>query len=38
MNEFVVDFEHKSTIKSWALTDFIVDWIPTAFDTTLQFK
>jgi hypothetical protein len=36
LNEFVVDFEHRSTIKSQALVDFIADWTPAAFDTTLQ--
>ena len=35
LNEFVVDFEHRSAIKSQALADFIVDWTPAAFDTTL---
>ena len=38
LNEFVVDFEHRLAIKSQALADFIVDWTPIAFDTTLQFK
>jgi hypothetical protein len=38
LNEFVVDFEHRSAIKSQALADFIADWTPTAFDTTLQFE
>ena len=37
-NEFVVDFEHRSAIKSQALVDFIADWTPAAYDTTLQFK
>jgi hypothetical protein len=37
LNEFVVDFEHRSAIKSQALADFIADWTPAAFDTTLQF-
>ena len=38
MNEFVVDFEYRSALKSQALADFIADWTPAAFDTTLQFK
>ena len=38
LNEFVVDFEHRSAIKSQALVDFIADWTPTAYDTTIQFE
>jgi ribonuclease HI len=38
LNKFVVAFEHRSAIKSQALADFIVDWTPTAFDTTIQFE
>jgi hypothetical protein len=38
LNEFVVAFEHRSTIKSQALADFIMDWTPAAFDTTIQFE
>jgi hypothetical protein len=38
LNEFVVDFKHRSTIKSQALADFIMEWIPAAFDTTIQFE
>jgi hypothetical protein len=38
LNEFVVDFTHRSTIKSKALRDFIADWTPATFDTTLQFE
>ena len=38
LNEFIVDFEHRSAIKSRALTDFIVVWTPTAYDTTIQFE
>ena len=38
LNEFVVDFEHRSAIKSQALADFIADWTPAAYDTTIQFK
>ena len=35
LNEFVVDFEHRSAIKSQALVDFIADWTPAAYDTTI---
>jgi hypothetical protein len=38
LNEYTVDFEHRSTIKSQVLTDFIADWTSSAFDTTLQFE
>ena len=38
LNEFVVDFKHRSVIKSQALVDFIADWTPTAYDTTIQFE
>jgi len=38
LNEFVVDYEHKSAIKSQALAYFITDWTPAAFDTTIQFE
>ena len=38
LNEFVVDFEHRSAIKSQALADFIVGWTPAAYDTTIQFE
>ena len=38
MNKFVVDFKHRLAIKSRALIDFIADWTPAAFDTTLQFE
>ena len=38
LNEFVVDFEHRSTIKSEALADFITDWTLAAYDTTIQFE
>ena len=38
LNEFVVDFEHRFTIKSYALLDFITYWSPVAFDTTTQFE
>ena len=34
LNEFVVDFKHKSTIKSQVIADFIVDWMPIVFNTT----
>ena len=38
LNEFVVDFKHRSVIKSQALADFIADWTPAAYDTTIQFE
>ena len=38
LNEFVVDFEQRSVIKSQVLADLIADWTPVAFDTTLQFE
>jgi len=38
LNEFVVDFEHRSAIKSEALVDFIANWTPAAYDTTTQFE
>jgi ribonuclease HI len=38
LNEFVVAFQHRSAIKSQALIDFIADWTPAAFDTTIQFE
>ena len=38
MNKFVVDFEHRSTIKSQVLTDFIADWTLTTYNTIVQFK
>ena len=38
LKEFVVDFEHRSAIKSQALADFIVDWTPAAYDTIMQFE
>lgn len=38
LNEYTVDFEHRSTIKSQAIADFIADWTPSAFDTTIQFQ
>ena len=34
----MVDFEHRSAIKSQALVDFIADSTLAAFDTTLQFE
>lgn len=34
LNECVIEFKHKSAIKSQTLADFIIDWTPTAFDTT----
>ena len=33
----MIDFEHRSAIKSQALADFIADWTLAAFDTMLQF-
>ena len=38
LNEYIVDFEHRSAIKSQVLADFIIDGTPSAFDTTLQFE
>jgi len=38
INEYAVDFEHRSTIKSQVLADFIADWTPSAFNTTLQLE
>jgi hypothetical protein len=38
LNEYFIDFEHRSAIKSQALADFIADWTPSADDTTLQFE
>jgi hypothetical protein len=38
LNKFVVDFEHRSAIKSQALADFVAYWTPTAYDTTMQFE
>ena len=37
LNKYVIKFGHISAIKTQALADFIVDWTPAAFDTTLQF-
>ncbi|XP_066315963.1 uncharacterized protein [Miscanthus floridulus] len=37
LNEYVIDFEHRSVKKSQALVDFITNWTPVVFDTTLQF-
>ena len=34
LNEFIVDFEHRSAIKSQALAD----WTPAAYNTTIQFE
>ena len=34
LNEFIVDFEHRSSIKSQAL----IDWTPVAYDTVIQFE
>ena len=38
MNKFVVDFEHRSTIKLQAQADFIADLTPAAFNTIIQFE
>ena len=38
LNEYTIDFEHRSAIKSQALASFITDWTPAAFNTTLQFE
>lgn len=38
LNEYVVDFQHRSTIKSQVLADFITDWTPAADNTTLEFQ
>ena len=38
LNEFVVDFKHRSIIKLQALVDFIAYWTLAAFDTTIQFE
>ena len=38
LNEFVIDFEHRSAIKCQALIDFITDWTPVVYDTTMQFE
>lgn len=37
LNEFVIDFEHRSTIKSQVLANFIADRAPSAFNITTQF-
>lgn len=38
MNEYIVDFEHRSSVKSQVLADFIDDWTPSAFGTTIKFE
>jgi hypothetical protein len=38
LNKIVLDFEHRSAIKSQALADFIADWSPATYDTTIQFE
>lgn len=38
LNEYVVNFQHRSTIKSQALADFIANWTPAADNTTLEFQ
>jgi hypothetical protein len=32
LNEFTIDFVHRSSIQSQALADFIVDWMPGAHE------
>jgi hypothetical protein len=32
LNEFTIDFVHRSSIQSQALADFIIDWTPGAHD------
>jgi hypothetical protein len=32
LNEFTIDFVHRSSIQSQALSDFIVDWTPEAHE------
>jgi hypothetical protein len=32
LNEFTIDFVHRSSIQSQALADFIADWTPGAQD------
>jgi hypothetical protein len=34
----VVDFKHRSAIKSKALADFIANWTPATYNTTKQFE
>jgi ribonuclease HI len=38
LNEFMINFEHRSAIKSHMLADFIADWTPAAYNTTTQFE
>jgi len=38
LNEDTVVFKHRSAIKSQVLADFIADWTPVAFDTTLRLE
>lgn len=38
LNDFVIDFEHRSAIKSQVLADFIADWTPAVDNTTLCFE
>lgn len=38
LNKYIVDFEHRSAIKSQALADFITDWTPSTFETTVKFE
>jgi hypothetical protein len=32
LNEFIINFVHRSSIQSWALVDFIADWMLGAHD------
>src|ERR687884_642906 len=38
LNEYVIDFEHRSAIKSQVIADFIADWTPCGDNTTLSFE
>lgn len=38
LNEYIIDFEHRSVIKSQALVYFIADWTSSAFDTIVKFQ
>jgi hypothetical protein len=36
LNEFIIDFVHRSSIQSQALVDFIVDWTPSPQDEAIH--
>lgn len=36
LNEFIIDFVHRSSIQSQALADFIFDWTPSLQDEAAQ--